>query len=229
MVYRRSNYPKRYARRSNYRSGARGRRAAPLPTYSQIGARVLKDVSMLKNLINVEFKTNDLQFSSTSVPSTGTINCLNGLMQGDDYNRRSGRQVRFKSLQWRCTLNKHNSAVASRIRVIFFIDKDPREIQCSTSDILETSVFSGIDSMRKLDGRKRFVILKDKTFLLNTDTPERSYTGYMKLDMKTVYDASTTGDISDIYSNSLHVLFLGDETVNQPTYTLGTRLRFVDN
>lgn len=198
-------------------------------TYYQIGQKVLRDVNMLKNLINVEFKVLNHVTTSTAVPNTGTVMLLNHLALGDDYNSRSGRQVRWKSLQWRCTTNKHASASSSRVRMLFVIDKQCKQALPSASEILDSSVAPLIDGFRQLDARKRFVILKDLTFLLNTDRPEITRTGYFKMDMKTVYDASDNGDITDIYSNSLYMVMIGDEATNQPTHETNVRLRYIDN
>lgn len=197
--------------------------------YGNAGSQLWKDVKMLKNLINVEFKVVEKYESGISAPNSGTISCLNALQQGDDFNRRSGRQVRIKSLQLRFSVTKHTSATASRARVIIFIDKDPNQVQCSTSDVLENSTASTIKAFRKLDFRKRFILLKDNVFTLNADTPEQMFVLYKEMDLKVVYDASNNGDISDIISNSIHILVIGDESTNTPTFEYNTRIRFIDN
>lgn len=135
--------------RKTYRRRTYKRRATRSSIYGRAGRQLWKDVNTLKNFINVEFKVKDTFTNTTQMPSTGTIDVLNGLQQGDDYNRRSGRQVRWKSFQWRIGLNKHASATASRARVIFFIDKEPRQVQCSTSDIMEVSTFDAIEAFRQ--------------------------------------------------------------------------------
>lgn len=219
MPYRRTYRRKRRIRKRTSRASI----------YGKAGRQLWKDVKTLKNLINVEWKVQNHVTTSTAVPNTGTVSLLNHLALGEDYNNRSGRQVRWKSLQWRCTTQKHASATASRVRMLIVIDKQCKQSLPSASEILDSSVSPLIDGFRQLDARKRFVIIKDVMFLLNTDRPEITRTGYFKMDMKTVYDASDNGDITDIYSNSLYMVMIGDEATNQPTHETNVRLRYIDN
>ncbi len=198
------------------------------PTYGNMANKVWKDVKYLKSLINTEFKTNDISQGGVNIPSTGTVNTMNGLAQGDDIDDRSGRVVRWKSVQVSGVINlAASTATQSTVRMLLVIDKQPTGVLPTVVQILD---LANMTAFRNLDNRKRFVILKDFRVTVNTDHPEKVFKFYKKLDMKTIYDASNAGDITDISSNSLHFVFLGDEATNVPTFpSLTFRSRFIDN
>lgn len=197
--------------------------------YGAAGNQLWKDVKMLKNLINVEFKSHDV-YGQTNINNTGTLVLLNGLSNGDDYDDRDGRQVRFKSLQLntRCLLDSV-SATNTLFRMIIFIDKQPNAGAPAVTELLDLTSAPRTDAHRNLDNRKRYVILKDKRFCVNQIVPEKIVDVYKKIDMKTIYDDSSTSTINDITSNSFYVYFVSDQAVNTPQVTYNARLRFVDN
>lgn len=223
MPYARRRYPRR---RPRYTPRRRPVRRAPTRAaiYGSAARQLYRDVSKLKGLINVEFKYVD-NASTINPGTTGTFVLLNGLATGDTASTRDGRQVRFKSIQHKMILNLNASASATTVRCIFLIDTQPNEAAPAAADVLQSV---GLVAPRNLDYRKRFVILKDQNYRVNTDMPERTVSWYRNLDMKTVYDDG--GDtIASITTNSLYMLMLSDEAANTPTVTYYTRLRFIDN
>ncbi len=196
--------------------------------YMAMGQKIYKDVQRLKGLINVEFKCNDPLRSSAITPNaTGTLSSLVGLARGDDSDDRDGRQVRWKSVQVAITFIIHSSAVATQIRCILFIDKQPNATLAITGDLLDTVA---ITTFRNLDNRKRFVILWDKVVSLSNQGVKAAYIDmYKQMDMKTIYDDSTAGDIIDIETNAMYLFVFSNESTNTPTVTRSVRLRFLDN
>lgn len=216
-------YKKNYRRRGKRtKYGNRGK------VYGKAAYQLYKDVSMLKNLINVEFKTHDVSHTEGALAQTAEGFLLNGLAKGDNYNTRDGRQVRWKSIQIDGYFLQHSSASNTNMRVVLVIDKQPSEVEPAFLQIYDTESET---SHRKLDNRKRFVILRSFNMILSTqgDKAMKNFKIFRKLDMKTVYDASNTGDISDISSNALYLFFVSNQPTNRPSVQFNSRMRFIDN
>lgn len=225
MPYRTSNNYRPRRRRSTRRRNM----PSAAPTYGQIFNKVVKDVSTLKSLVNVEFK--EQTFTSTTAPTAaGVIHFLNQIAQGDAASTRDGLQCRFKSLEHRSTYTLHASATASIVRLIFFIEKDVDLAAPVPGDVLE-NVSSGdisIVSERNLDNRKNLIILKEFNFVLTTEHPIKIIKWYKKLDMITIYTgaAATQANLS---SNGLYFVAFTQEATNVPATIHRTRVRWVDN
>lgn len=193
--------------------------------------QLANDVSMLKGLVNTEFKYLDTSAAPTT-NNTGTFVLLNGLQKGDDVNNRDGRSIRIKSLEHRLFLQHNSSSTDSMVRVILFIDKQPNGAAPSSGSVLISG--NTITSPRNLEWRKRFVILSDKTYVLSTDggkyyvAPKAKY---LDLDMHTAYSTTDAGTVTDILSNALYMYVLGatQDLTNYPTISYYNRIRFVDN
>lgn len=220
-------YKKPYRGRRRRRNYTRYKKRMPQRvSYWSTAKQLWKDVTYLKSLINTEFKYKDTSANS-AISTSPNFQLLNGLARGDDSTDRDGRQVRIKSLQSNFLFTQHASATSTIVRCIFFIDKDANGATPNMTDVFEAAT---INAPRELDNRKRFVILKDWTVTLTSSgqTIKRQKV-FKNLDMKTVYDDSTAGDITDISSNSLFLLLLSNEATNTPTVNSYVRIRFVDN
>ena len=123
----------------------------------------------------------------------------------------------------------HASATNTTIRYFCFLDKQPNAAAPTMADIVDTSASSAVDAFRNLSNRKRFVFLKEFRFTLDQDNSETTRKWYRKLDLKTIYDDSDTGNISDITTASLFFYLVSDEGTNLPTVITNHRLRFIDN
>lgn len=214
--WRRRKYKNRWAKRARRYGGA----------YWQLS----KDVSRLKDAINVEYKLLEHKSAAQSVNNAGTFVLMNGSQKGDDYNSRDGRQIRIKSFYFNAKVTIHPSAVHTVFRVMLLIDTQPTGVAPILSQILRVGTVANILCMRNLDNRKRFSILRDFRINLNQDYPEKYIKVFRRLDMKTIYDDSNAGDITDISSNALYMLFISEEVAdNFPTIEHVARVRFIDN
>lgn len=191
----------------------------------------MRDVSTLKNLINVEFKYHDVTGSALTVDSlNGTFQLLNGISQGDGASSRDGNQIRIKSIESRMTFNTNASTPTSGfVRCIWFIDLQAKGTAPVQSDLLQTHGPVSIVWPRNLDNRSRFLILKDKTFALNAQEKRIiPFHWYKEMDMKQVFDAAG-GLIGDISSKPIYCFTVGDLAVNKPTFNSVHRVRYIDN
>lgn len=218
--YRKKNYKPRYGRYAN-KGVKRGQ------IYGAAVGQLWKDVSMLKGLVNTEFKFKDVAVTNLSIPSTGQVTDLNGLTKGDNVNQRSGRMVRWKSVQIQGQITRNpSSTTQDRGRICLVIDKHADGAGSGYTDIYDSL---DVNSFRNLDNRKRYVILKSWNFVLDADKPERYFKVYKPIDMKTVYNSLNNGNIADIEANSLSLFYISDRATNQPTVDMKVRLRYIDN
>ncbi len=221
----------RYSRGGSVVRGRRGRSnrtkfESGWNIYGKAGYQLFKDVSRLKGLINTEFKKIDVTAAAT-VSTTASIILINPSVVGDDFDSRDGRVIRLKSVQLTLTAAIGVTTTFSFVRVMIVIDKQPNEILLVLTDLLD---FANITSHRNLDGRKRFVILKDEILELSQVGKRTAIIKWYKdLDMKTIYDDSNAGDITDITSNALYLILSSDEATLVPFVTRTTRVRFIDN
>lgn len=219
----RNPYTPPYGARKSFPSGAKSSSSVNNYALINLNARVNK----LTSLINTEFKTIDSTGTSTAVPNAGVRILLNGLVKGDGISNRSGRKVRFKSLQLKYSCEHSGAGAQNRVRVMVVVDKQPNAAVFTVADLLEDTAIPTI-SPRNLDNRKRFAWLYDKSFTLNDDYPEKMFKHYRKIDCKTIFDDSDTGLVADITSNSIYMVAVSDH-VTGPLMTYYHRLRFIDN
>ena len=231
---------------SKYRGGRRGGRrqggymkkyykgkANRELTYGRMGQKVFTDMSYLvntvaklKGLINTEFKSLDTAVTAT-ITSTPVITLLNGCAKGDTLNTRDGRQIRLKSVAVNLQCTMHATPLDDMLRVMLVIDKQPNVTALVIGDLL---VNTNMGSMRNLDNRKRFVILRDERVVLSVGGGTNTFWQYYKeLDMHTIYDGSDAGTIADITSNALYLIIFSTEAANGPSVSRTTRVRFLDN
>lgn len=218
-------YNKQYPKKRQYK-----KRAPPTrwSTYSSAGSQLAKDVYMLKNLINTEFKVLDVTVNQT-IDTSADFFLLNGAQKGDNIDSRDGRSLRVKSLQLDINLFQDASSSASQTRLVLFIDKQANSAVPAFADIFQSNIFTML-TPRNLDNRKRFVILKEWSIsqtLGTNNIVRKKY--YKKMDMKTIYDDSDAGTIADIATNSLYLMAISTESINSPALKVYSRIRFIDN
>ena len=216
----------RYRKRRGGRGGISYRKSKGNFDYWDVGDKLWNNVKRLKGLINTEFKKINVTAAAT-VSTTASIIVINPSVMGDDFDSRDGRVIRLKSVQLTLTAAIGATTTFSFVRVMVVIDKQPNEISMVITNLLD---FANITSHRNLDGRKRFVILKDKILELSQVGKRTGIIKwYKELDMKTIYDDSNTGTIVDITTNTLYLVLISDEASLVPFVTRTTRVRFIDN
>lgn len=189
-----------------------------------IGAKQLwKDVKKLKGMLNVEYKNKEVG-TGTTATTTGNLTLLNGLTKGDDYDNRDGRQVRWKSIQASLAFIKDVNVAYTRVRYAIVLDRD------ASNTVNSASMYSNeYASFRELSNRRRFTFLKEGVMVLNVDNPTKIIDFYKFLDIKTVFDDSNNGDITDIRTNAIYLYLWSDQGTYVPQIGITTRLRYIDN
>lgn len=156
-----------------------------------------------------EFKCLDTN-QLLNVDSSSSTALLNGMIHGDDINNRIGREVTLKSLEFRYTCYSTVGTGSDQYhRIMLVYDR-----QANGSPILYTDVLEGtsVNHPRKLENRRRFKILYDRTHAINS-SPESGSRVYRKfyrhLNHPVVFNNLNSGTIADIQSGALYLVVLG--------------------
>lgn len=191
--------------------------------------------------------------SDNPTPANLGMVCLNTMALGTDYNLRIGRKILIKSILIRGVTWFQPSALpyqSTSVRIMLVLDKQANGSDPTIDQILELySVGAGTrlelvtTAPLNLNYRDRFVILTDKVFTMtlatlkttagtsdNSQLVKKTWKIYKKnLSIDTTY-SGTTGAISDLTTNALHLIFINpDPIANSTVFTHYTqRLRFYD-
>lgn len=217
-----------YGRRTS-RYPARRYRSKRKRTYRRKPRNNLyKDVRRLKSLVHPEFKY--ITYTIARQPDDGTAGntpiLLNGMQKGDDVTDREGRQVFIKSLQLMLKYTMHASATNTVVRTIVFLDKMPHAATPNFTDVINGETPT---DLKNVPNSRRFWIIKDFNLQLCVNAySEKTIKNYRKLNIKTTYDNSNSGDIQDISVNALYIMFCSDEDTNLPNVDGEARIRFLD-
>lgn len=221
-------YQRRYRRRNYRRKPGYKRQFSNKRGYGMIDKTTAytayKMAGKALSLINAEEKLIDSD-SSANVLNTPQFLLLNGVDLGTDNTNRIGRSIKMVSNYFRATVTKHASASTTFLRCLIVMDKQPNNVAPGITDILATST---MDSPRNIDESKRFVIIKDNTYVLNANNPQAFIKNYRKMSEHVEYNG-TGNTVASISTNSLYLVLFSTETVNFPTVNYYNRLRFIDN
>lgn len=181
-----------------------------------------------------------------------TINCLNGVNQGDGESRRDGRQMVMDSLivHGRITSNSQSAQLgadnSTKVFVAVVLDKQTNKVQLNSEDVFanpSASNTTAADPFRNLQNVQRFRVLKSKTFTLETSAiastetsgsttsyiqagVEKSFKFYIPLKGMEVNFVSVNGNCGDISDNSIHLIAYCTSTALSPEISYQARLRY---
>lgn len=190
-----------------------------------------------------EKKYFDSVFGATPIPSAGGFTVSwNLIPQGTTKNTRIGNKCTVVNInahgQLTLLTQAASSVVGDKVRWIVFVDKQANgAAPAAISDLLQTmpGATTDLNSFRNMDNVDRFVILKDKTYILNPQTQNAALgsgvtTRELKMNKKCQIPlefSSTTGAIGEIRSNNVMSLLisLGNNLTN---FAMTTRVKFSD-
>lgn len=175
-----------------------------------------------------------LQDQTIGVVTVASINLLNGIAAGDDYNQRDGRRVIMDMLHLRADFFYAATASAhpaDHVRVLVVYDKQPNGVLLVQSDLF---VGASGDSFYNPNNLGRLDILYDQDWTL----PQVSAAGtapvlFPKINRKImikrgVQYSGTTSAISSISSGALYLVTLGSQVsgANNTVLSASSRLTF---
>jgi len=169
----------------------------------------------------------------TNTPPAGTstfdtADLLNGVASGTTAVTRIGRKIRMKSILVRAEARMNSlSTGGADIRIVIVYDK-----QANAALAVDTDVFAQDEflSPNNLSNKDRFVTIMDKYLHIDTQNFQCSAIWYKKIDLETMFNANTTGGITDITSGSvlMFVAQSGGIATNVPQVRTYSRIRFDD-
>lgn len=195
----------------------------------------------------IDYETADDAFATTwAAMEDGTANCISATAQGDGESNRDGRVYYIRSVHIRGIVKRvagesGAAPVADEFaRVALVWDTQTNGAQLTATDVFDGGQTDDYLAFRNLQYSKRFIVLKDKSFLLkipglNEGASNLFATGEVKVPFKwninfkkpiKVRCSGTTAVVGSITDNSLHVVGVATSTSCQLDYQ--SRIRFTD-
>ncbi len=178
-----------------------------------------------KEAKNVEFKTSG-QTTTGVVTATPGFVLLNGLVRGDTSLQRDGDVIYVKSIQVSIDYVIDVTDGFTQLRVIIVQDKQANQVTPAFTDIFNVA---SMTSFRNLDNRSRFITHKNIIFSMSSAGEKGGHWDwYKRLNVKAQYDVSNAGTVADITTNAFYLILFSTTSIDPPTITHTTRLRFTD-
>lgn len=200
---------------------------------SGLAKKALRMTYKLKRELAPELKFHDVTTAynvASGTASTFPCNYSNGvqnhsIITGTTNNQRTGLVVRPSRIYFRYVINKHASATASRLRVLFCQWRDVNMIVPIGSDVLESlSVFAH----RGFQYRKVIKVLSDRTHIVNANLPEKMIVQSFKANGIFQYQTGSTSTASPLVKGAYFLIMISDEAVNTVSVDVNCRTIFTD-
>jgi len=165
------------------------------------------------------------------------------IAQGTSGFTRIGRTIQLKSIHLRIRMERPTQIPYDTLRIIVYLDQQCNGTIVNLSDLLSGGS-DGINpdptSYINLTNSKRFKILRDEIFCDNCETvlrydntnfhiqEEHFFDWHINLDIPIEYSGNT-GDISEIKSNNVGVMFLCANKDQRSSAAMTCRVRYTDN
>lgn len=202
--------------------------------------QAMKDIAMLKSVVNVERKFVDSTVlysdGATELDWNGAILLTTGVGQGAAENQRNGNSIKATGIDTMIDMRGTTSAAngVTKLRCILFIDTENQDTNPAVTDVLESTYVgtSTVCSSMKNDlTRKRFRILHDRTYTLDQNNVlARTIRVYKKLHHHIKYSGANSTDQRE---GQVYWLFISDQDPasagSTPTVRPVSRFRYIDN
>lgn len=239
---RQAGFPLYVGRRKSIRTGYGpryyGRRVpglAIVPGITRTVGAYRRSAPALNKGNMLEKKYQDVDIDAVTISTGGVFlntDSFVKIAQGTTKNTRIGNKISVCNwnLHGVVTLPEAATQVGETMRIIVGIDKQANGAVPNVTDVLEVAEY---DSFRAMDSVDRFKILKDKWVTLNiavASATAGSVNRHFKLGFKhlslPIHYSSTAGAITELRSNSLFVLVIGQ--IGNCTIDCQSRVKFYD-
>lgn len=202
-----------------------------MKTYGRAAGQLYRDVAMIKDMINVEYKSVTTNIDEQPMDSDGAIlTGLGRIAEGDGPGDRDGDTVKLKSFAFKGAVTTAPT-VSGVSRVIFFVDKQNQ--MTSASDIVG---ISATDTLAPYGFQNRanygkWIILYDHLFKHYANEAETNVEPFQfkkKIDLHQRYSGSAG---STITMNDIKAVVISDQASASTALVLRgvCKLRYVDN
>jgi len=186
----------------------------------------------VKRIIDAELKLTDHSIGPAQIPdTTGVVFLVSVINQGDGNNERNGNWV--KPVSWMGTITVQGNETADptlvpRFRVGVLVWKENQTLNpCTLDKILQNTVDP--HQQYNVENKGQFKILWSRTGILSNQDTNPQYQKilrfYVKPSMKVLYDDDASKNNQLFLFGSSDV----DTTLNPPSFTFSTRLRYTDS
>lgn len=193
-----------------------------------------------------ELKCYDVSETITNMNTAAQFYSLNAMNQGTEVYQRVGRKCYCKSLHFRGQFQAVNAGATEEVgRLLIVYDSQPNAAFPAIATLLQDAnvgAATTINSSVNIAERERFLILRDKIYLLPATAANNAFTPsdtllnslnvneFIKLkNIESVYNGTNGGTIADITSGAILMVMAGDAT-SDTNWTLNwqSRLRYYD-
>ncbi len=193
--------------------------------------RTAYGLNEIRKLVNIEEKVLEVDYTSTTFTTAGTVISLSTVAQGTDYNQRVGNSIKIQSIDLRYRIFMNTTSGNTVVRVILFRDLDGYGTAPTPSILMANGIGTTTAPLAEKNflNRKRFSILYD---YIDTLSPqgERGYATHVHIPHEghILYLGSTAAAASN-GKGSLYLLVLSDESTNSPSLAFQSRVVFTDD
>lgn len=184
----------------------------------------LHGVRQLKGIINSEKKYHTVSISG-AMSSSGSVQALTAISQGDTNSTREGNSLLLKSLYLRMCITQHSSAVSTFYRLLLI--KDLQQVSDTSPGVTDIISSATIGSGLNKSNAGRFQVLHEFVFSTdNSKTTTRFIKKYIPQNFHIRYNGTTS---TDIQKNGLYLVYLSDQGTNTPNLNATIVSSFYDN
>lgn len=231
MAYYRRYRKRTYRPKRRYYKRRGGRISAPKTwsgmTLGQVAGKAYSWAKFAKNVLNVEKKFVDVNYSQTPSSTTAVIeNIFSNCSQGDTNNTHDGNSIRVKSLLTDLVFTLNSSATNTQVKWAIVLDTRSQGAAPAWTDVFSATSVTAFTNMEAQAAR--FQILRTGKVILGSSTTnlpvQIQKRIYMKLDNKVRYD-----DSNNVIENPIYFMTLSNEPTNTPTIACRQRFTYYDN
>ena len=234
-------------RRRSDGEGYKARAIKAVKSISGLRRMYAKDLLLAKSKyvsrrgMTPEIKNIDTGLAGTNLTSSGGMTLLNGCSEGTDIGNRVGRKIEMTSatvsFSVAATITTLSTASypqeANWIKVALVYDKQSNTIAPNFSDIFTVSATTRAPyGQRDVNYTDRFDVLKTWNLQICAQGPNAAYAidEYIPMKLPVKYDASNAGNITDITSGALYLVYCDSNQVagNYTVLNGQCRVRFRD-
>lgn len=194
--------------------------------YGAAGGQLLKDVSMLKSIVNAEKKFKDVQ-GNYNQGTTPTVVHLTPIAEGSGPSERNGITVKASSMMFRafCKINA-SATTPCTFRVLIIEDTQNDGSSPAFSDVISGG---GIISPLNKDRVPRFKVICDQIYSLTPGASAsslREFKCFRKIHNHIRYSA---GLGTDTRAGQFYLMTVSDDATNTPAFRYYSRISYLDN
>lgn len=170
-----------------------------------------KRITKLEKEFKPEVKVLDIDGDYTADNTAWYVIPLSLMAEGDEYNTRTGRKIKAKSIFLRGQVKINPGATSSTVRMLVFWDRASNGSVPNPSDVMQTN--NDLQSPLDIDNAgTRFIVVADRTWDLSIDgTRVKSFKIFRKLRQTITFNGSsnTSGQLT---TGHVYVMFFCNET-----------------